>query len=184
MKTGTIIFLIILLIGTDQAVKIIIYTFFMNNHGEIIPSLLEFNPVFNDKHSYVNVLLYKHFHINLGLGFHLILFTAIQIIFLGIYDFFKKTLNNHTKILDVALAFQIAGVACSLIGNLIWEKGTLDYIYLKPLFIFDLKDLYVHCFTILFFIYLHKNRVQLKTVKTKQIIIHLGNRLTNKNNKR
>ncbi len=43
-------------------------------------------------------------------------------------------LKNKLKTDNVCLSY-IAELSCSLIGNLIWEKGILDYIYLKPLYI-------------------------------------------------
>jgi hypothetical protein len=54
----------------------------------------------------------------------------------------------------------MAAVLCALIGNIIWRKGTLDYIYLKPLFVFDLKDVYSDFGIIIFLIYAFKNREQ------------------------
>ncbi|MDR1169287.1 MAG: hypothetical protein LBK97_00440 [Prevotellaceae bacterium] len=54
---------------------------------------------------------------------------------------------------------------CALSGNLLWEKGVLDYVYLKPLFVFDLKDIYVDVFICLFLVYALNNRKQLKNIK-------------------
>ncbi len=174
MKVRTIISWVFVLIIIDQAIKIIINTFFLETRFEIIPSLLEFKPVFNGHHSYVNSLLYNKYHINIGLWPHIILFLFLEIIVLIFYSCFKN-ISNKTKLLDIALIFQLAGWVCALIGNLIWEKGTLDYIYLKPLFVFDLKDVYMNCFVVLFLIYTNKNRVQISTLKIRDIIIHTKN---------
>ena len=147
-----------------ERLKIIINSFFLDVRFDIIPSLFEFKPTFNDKHSYVNSLLYKNFNIDIGLWFHIILFLFEEIILLTLYGYFRNNISENKKLLDVAIIFQITGYICALIGILIWKKGTLDFIYLKPLFIFDLKDLYVNCFVILFLVYAYKNRVQIRSV--------------------
>lgn len=183
MKKQQILFWIILLIIIDQSVKIVINSFFLDSHFEIIPVLIEFKPIFNDKHSYVNALIDKHFGVNLGLWFHIILFLFIQIIFLILYSFWRNNTSSHKKLLDTAFAFQVAGLVCALIGNVIWEKGILDFIYLKPLFIFDLKDLYINCFVILFLIFVFKNKTQFRTLKTKDLTEYAKDKLTRKNTK-
>jgi len=168
MKIKQIIFWIFLLIVIDQTIKIIINYFYLESQFKIIPSLLEFKPTFNDKHSYVNYLLNKNFNINFGLWFHITLFLFLQIIMLAFYSYFRSNISKNKKFLDVALIFQISGYICALIGNLIWEKGTLDYVYLKPLFVFDLKDLYINCFVILFLVYLNKNKIEIKNLYFKK----------------
>jgi len=177
MKTRTIILWIFLLIIADQVIKIIINTFFINCQFEIIPSLFEFKPCFNDKHSWVNHLTYKNFNINTGLWFHIVLFLFIEIIMLVLYDYFRSHISKNRKLLDTAFMFQISCWACALIGNLIWDKGTLDYIYLKPLFIFDLKDLYNNCFVVFIIIYIYKNISQVRKVKIREIVEHIKHRL-------
>lgn len=75
----------------------------------------------------------------------------------------------------------MAAVLCALIGNIIWQKGTLDYIYLKPLFVFDLKDVYVDFGIIIFLIYTFKNRKQFeqltKGMKVRDVYVDTKNRL-------
>jgi len=176
MKTRTIILWILLLIITDQAVKIIINIYFINCQFEIIPSLFEFKPYFNDKHSWFNHFTHKNFNINTGLWFHIILFLFVEIIMLALYDYFRNHISKNRKLLDTAFIFQISCWGGAIIGNLVWEKGTLDYIYLKPLFIFDLKDLYHNCFVVLIIIYIHKNISQVKKVKIKEIVEHIKHR--------
>ena len=169
MKTQKIILWIFLLIIIDQAIKIIINTCFLETTFNIIPAVLEFKPTFNTHHSWVNSLLYNKFQINIGLWPHIILFLIAEIIMLTIYVLLRKTIHNNTKSLDITFIFQFAGVICAFIGNLIWDKGTLDYIYLKPLFVFDLKDVYINCFVVLLLVYMYKNRSQVRTVKTRDI---------------
>jgi hypothetical protein len=175
MKTQTIISWIIILIIIDQAVKIIINAFFFECNFEIIPSLLEFRPVFNQLHSYVNFLLHDNFNINMGLFFHLIILLLSMAIITGMYDFFKSITNS--KLLDWGFILYVAGWSCALIGNLIWAKGTLDYIYLKPLFVFDLKDLYVDGFIFLLIFTLIKNKSEIKDIKMNDFISHIKKQL-------
>lgn len=163
MKTQTIILWIVILIILDQVIKIIINAFYFDSNFEIIPSILEFKPVFNQKHSYLNVLLNDKFNINFGLFPHLIIFLLAIVIITFIYDFYKNILNS--KLLDFAFILYVAGWSCALIGNIIWTKGTLDYIYLKPLFIFDLKDVYINSFTFMLILTLVKNRTKIKGIK-------------------
>jgi len=75
----------------------------------------------------------------------------------------------------------MAAVLCAFIGHVIWQKGTLDYIYLKPLFVFDLKDLYSKLGYIAFIVYVFKNRKQfeilMKGMKLRNVYIDTKNRL-------
>ena len=174
MKAQTITEWIFLLVIIDQAIKIIIHAFFLETRFEIIPSLLEFKPTFNSHYSYFNSLLYNKYHIDIGLYYHIILYIFAETAVIAIYVTFKS-ISKNTKFLDIAFIFQLAGIICVLIGSLIWEKGTLDYIYLKPLFVFDLKDIYLNCFAVFFLISAHKNKTQMKTVRMKDIPAYVKN---------
>ncbi len=169
MKKQHILFWIVFLIAVDQAVKIVVNAYFLDTHFEIIPGLLEFKPFFNSKHSYLNSLLYKYFNINLGLWFHILLFLFAQGIFLVLYGFLKSNSTVNKKLLDAGMVFQLSGFACAFIGNIIWKNGILDFIYLKPLFIFDFKDVYLNCFAILFIIFVYTNNKHMKHLKMKDI---------------
>jgi hypothetical protein len=170
MKVQTIIIWIFILIIADQAIKIIINSFFLESQFDIIPSLFEFRPSFNDKHTYVNSLIHRKFNVYIGLWPHIIMFLLIEVVFFILYSYLRNNILQRKKLLDISFIFQMAGIICALIGNLIWKNGTLDYIYLKPLFIFDLKDLYLNCFAIMFLIYFHKNKTQIKRIKMKDVV--------------
>lgn len=179
MKKQHILFWIFFLIAIDQAVKIVINTYFLDAHFEIIPGLLEFKPVFNSKHSYLNSLLYKHFNINLGFWFHILLFLFAQGIFLVLYGFLKNNSTFNKKLLDAGMVFQLylSGFVCAVIGNIIWKNGILDFIYLKPLFIFEFKDVYLNCFAVLFLIFVYKNKKQMEHLKMRDITQYSKNKL-------
>lgn len=171
-----IVIWILLLTLIDQLIKIIIYNYFMEYQFEIIPSLLEFKPVFNANYSHLNDVLSKKFNLNIGFSPHIILYFILQIIVIHIYISFRIKLNNtFVRILDIAIVFQISSLICALIGNIFWAKGVLDYLYLKPLVIFDLKDIYASTFVLLFLIYTIRNREQMKNINldAKDVIGYL-----------
>ena len=147
LKTKTLS--ILMLIFVDQIIKIVIYHCFFYIKFNIIPSLLYFYPKFNTKYSYLDGL----FNLNIGLFIHVIFTLVLLIIILFIFNYWRK--KYRTKLLDFSFIFFIAGYICVLIGYF-WKKGELDYIYLKPLFIFDLKDLYISCFVVLMLLHVIK----------------------------
>ena len=181
MRTWNIIAWILILISIDQTIKILINIYFGNTHFEIIPSLIEFKPTFNERHSWVNNLLDDNFGINVGLIPHVILFILIGIFIPMLFSYFRNNIPANKKLIDIAIIFMMAAVLCALIGNIIWKKGTLDYIYLKPLFVFDLKDSYSDIGIITFIIYVIKNRRQFekltKGMKMRDVYIDTKNRL-------
>lgn len=167
---------ILLLIIIDQLIKIIVYFYFMEYRFDIIPSLLEFRPAFNSNYSHLNDVVYKRFNINIGILPHLILYAILQLIVINIYISFRLKLNNtFVKLLNIAVVLQISSLICALIGNLFWTNGVLDYLYLKPLVIFDLKDIYASTFVLLFLIYTIKNKEQMKNInlEPKDVIKYL-----------
>ncbi len=177
MKTRTVILWIFVLVATDQAIKIIINTHFVDEHFVLIPSLVEFKPTFNDKHSFANVLLNRYLNINVGLLPHLVLFLFIGTAISSYFFYLRNNINKGARIIDTSIIFLFAGIICALIGNLIWEKGTLDYVYLKPLFVFDLKDVYGDIGAILLLLYATMNYKQLRPVKSKDVFLYVKKRL-------
>ncbi len=174
MKIQTITLWVFILVLLDQFIKIIVYSFFFETQFAIIPSLLEFAPIFNDKHSYFNVLLFQNFNINIGLYVHIIIFLIIEIVMFALYLYCRDGNFRSKRLLDFAFIFQLAAVICTFIGNLIWKKGTLDYIYLKPFFVFDLKDLYINCFFMFSFLaFTIRNDTAIRKIKIKDVWLNL-----------
>ena len=182
MKTKKIIIIwILVLVLIDQSIKLLINAHFREIHFEIIPSLLEFKPTFNIKHSWINTLLNKNLGVNIGLLPHILLYLLIGILLPLYLSYFKRKIRFDKKLISLAIVFLVATIICALIGNIIWRNGTLDYIYLKPLFIFDLKDMYADFGIVVFLIYAFKNRVELekslKGVRIKDVCLDTKNRL-------
>jgi len=176
MKTRTILIMIFILVIIDQIIKIIVNEYFLDLNLEIVTSLLEFRPKYNDKHSYVNVLLSNNTKVYLGVWFHIAFFLIYQVLILIIYDFVRSKIKGRTKSIDLSITLQVSAMICALIGNLIWENGTLDYLYLKPLFIFDLKDFYNSCFIVLFLLTLFLNWGIFKNLELRDIVFHVRNK--------
>lgn len=171
MRIRTIIFLVIILVATEQIIKLIISLNYQDISLEIIPSLIDFKPTLNNKTFYWLGLM------DIDVGRWLRLATAIIILsaLCLFYLYLKRTLQNK-KWLDISFVFGIAGVLCSLSDN-IFFRGSWDYVYLKPLFIFDLKDIYMDCFSIFFLICCYRNRTEISNIKMKNIISFLKNEL-------
>ena len=171
MRIRVIIFLVIILVATEQIIKLIISLNYQDISLEIIPSLMDFKPTLNNKTFYWLGLM------DIDVGRWLRLATAIIILsaLCIFYLYLKRTLQNK-KWLDISFVFGIAGVLCSLSDN-IFFGGSWDYVYLKPLFIFDLKDIYMDCFSIFFLICCYRNRTEISNIKMKNIISFLKNEL-------
>jgi len=158
MKTKKVFFLIIILVAIDQLIKLIINKFYLDSEFEIIPSLLYFKPTFNHKYFYINSL----FNLVDGFWVHIIGCIAVILIML-IIDSYLKRKKYGSFILRIGIMITIAGAISALICTIFWN-GTLDYIYLKPLFVFDLKDLYLNSIVpclIINIIIQHKNQKRL-----------------------
>ncbi|WP_052332424.1 MULTISPECIES: signal peptidase II [Bacteroides] len=148
MKRRNIIFWIILLIITDQVVKLIVYHSFMDSNYTFTPDLLEFKPIFNPTYSYWTGKLGA----NMGVVAHLTMFSLIWAILIILYKFYHKV-DPQNRLLDIALIFQTAGFASAYISILFWKNGVLDFISFKPLnVVCDLKDLYINIFVALWII--------------------------------
>jgi hypothetical protein len=153
MSIKKVILWIAMLVFIDQIIKIIINKYFFDYRFEIIPSLFEFRPVFNGKGPY-------YFHL-LNLNINLIIITVFNAVILGLVSIWYNKVRrakNSILLLDFAFIFFVAVFVCSIISFTVWEKGCLDYIYLKPLFVFDLKDLYGNCCTCLSLVFAYKYR--------------------------
>jgi len=172
MKTKYVLLWAIVLFAIDQTIKIVIDRYFLDVRFDIISPLFYFKPTFNHQYSWINGLF------GLGMGFwaHIVIFCVIAVLVAFFYDW-MKSISGNNKMLNIAFVFCFAGMISSLIGTIFWN-GCLDYIYLKPLFVFDLKDLFIDTFIILLLLYLHKNNKHLSSIKNKDLICHFKNRFS------
>lgn len=152
MKTKNVIWWTLALATLDVLIKVIIDTYYLDTRFTIIPGLIEFKPTFNDVAPYfIQLLGYRIGHLP-----HLIIVCVVA---LAAYFIYKRALKKatHPKYLNIAFVLIFAAILSSLVAQLIY-KGILDYIYLKPLFVFDLKDVYVNCGAIIFLLYIYNTK--------------------------
>ena len=126
-----------LLILIDQFIKIYINNNLMNVEFYIFKDVLGFKPILNTSYSWINSLM----DFGIGLLSHITFNILALLISLIIYDFIRQK-QNDSKIVKLTFVFWFAGSICSTIDRIFW-RGSLDYIYLKNLFTFDLKDVYI-----------------------------------------
>lgn len=137
-----IFIILILLIIIDQTTKIMIDRYFLDSEFNIIKGIIVFKPHLNINLSWIN----STFKLGLGLIIHIIIIAIEFPIIIVAYDFLKyKTCN--LLLIDFMFINLIAGAICSLIDKVFWS-GSLDFIWLKGFFIFDIKDVYISIFEV------------------------------------
>lgn len=159
---------IISLIIVDQLIKIIIAGRYMNLSKDIIKGLVAFHPIINSHYSWLNSL----FRMGIGLTTH-ILFNILVILFTGLLYLYIKRKYPKDTFTFWLFTFLFAGLLCSLIDKLFWG-GSLDYIWLKGLFIFDLKDVYLIVFEVLLIWAFLFNYKGFRDVKCSRLLADLG----------
>lgn len=139
---GTLL-LVFILICIDQLIKIIILNYFMYEKYYFIGKFIGFEPILNDKYSYINSLG------NWGIGLTAHIIVAMTVLFIStlIYIFIKETYKLN-PLQELIFVFLFSGSFCSLIDKLFWG-GSLDYILIEGFFTFDLKDVYISIFEML-----------------------------------
>lgn len=143
----TCIGLFVLLIVIDQGVKLYIsHQYTLSTIIDIAPPFFYFRPFLNTDLSWFGSM----FSLDWGIAVYMFLFLIIFIfVVCAQYYVYKENINR--KLIQIMFIFVYAGGACSIIDKLFWG-GSLDFIWLKGFFIFDLKDLYVDVFILLLFI--------------------------------
>ena len=136
------ILLILLLTVIEQSIKIYISNNLMQESINIFGQMVKFQPKLNTAYSWLNSLG------DFGIGIIPHIMVNIIILFFSfiILDFILAKKKKY-KITNWLFIFLIAGTICSLIDRMFWG-GSLDYIYLKGYFTFDLKDVYISMFQI------------------------------------
>lgn len=136
---------IIALVVIDQAIKIVIYKCFFALRLNIIGDLVIFYPKQNTKMSwgghFIEILSDKGVTVAINL--------LILLIFMTAYNYYRTKKPAGSLGVKLIYVFGLAAVVCSLIDKVCWN-GSLDYIALKGLFIFDLKDCYITVAEVLF----------------------------------
>jgi len=127
-----------LLIIVEQVIKIIIYRCYFCLETPLLPPWVYFRPLFNRDYSWINSL----FQLGLCRLCHIIV-VAIAIVSILLLYFYLKKRQITSGLLDFTFSVLFAGAICSLLDKVFWD-GSLDYIWLKGFFTFDLKDVYIN----------------------------------------
>ncbi len=163
MEKKMFIRMVIFLIMIDQVIKLIINQFFYMTNFNIIGEFVQFKPYLNNKYSWINSLF--------NLGISRILHTLIVVLMIALISVlfkFIKTTYTKSKLIDYLFLFVLSGAVCSLVDKIFWG-GSLDYIMLKGLFIFDLKDVYISVFETLLVVVILYNFKSINKMSEKQL---------------
>lgn len=152
-----------LLVIADQAIKLSILKYMMDREFDLAGNILGFKPHLNDQYSWINSLA----DLGISLVVHILLVSGILLITLIIYDFIRTKYSMSTYVYGM-FAVLFSGILCSLIDKAAWG-GSLDYIWLKGFFIFDLKDVYITIFEGMLVLYIFLNK-EFRDLKFKAVV--------------
>ena len=167
MKKLKYLFVIFILIAIDQIVKLIIHFNYLGADINIIGEYVKFYPKLNTDLSWVNSLLGGIF----GFWFHIVINIIALFMIIIVFDYLR-TKKKDTRVIRILFLFAIAGTICSLIDKIFWG-GSLDFIGLKGLFVFDMKDCYLTFFEVGVIIVLMKNFHEFNNFKAKTLVRHV-----------
>lgn len=150
---------ILLLVIIDQTVKIVISKLFMKCEFDIVVKVLKFNPELNTRLSYGG----NFFELLSSPVVTILLNIVALFLFLSGYMFYQAKKSCTGFWVKTIMICGIAGCLCSLIDKLFWG-GSLDFLQIPTLFIFDLKDCYLTVAEVIFVVIgiLHSREISLK----------------------
>lgn len=128
---------IVILIIIDIFIKIIIDNFYFDK-------VFMLNQWFGFK-PYLNTTQLSIFNNELKLNVSLNVLIILNILLIPIIPLTIKWINignKYMKFVNASEILLLSGAFCSLIDKIFWG-GSLDYIYVRKLFICDLKDIYM-----------------------------------------
>lgn len=138
---------IIYLAAVDQLIKIIISTTFMQNEFNMIDQCLRFKPTLNTDLSWAG----NYIEIFSNPIITVLANVLVIFLFLTGYMLYKTKRETTSAPVNIIMICGLAGCFCSLIDKLFWG-GSLDFLQIPGLFIFDLKDCYLTIAEVLFVI--------------------------------
>lgn len=152
----------------DQGIKLLIKEYCTGANLNIIGDLVRFRPVLNVQYSWINSIM------NLGIGLlpHVLLVLLVMVVSWVIYSYLKTKGKDGKLVRYIAVLLFAAGT-CSLLDKIFWG-GSLDYIYFKGLFVFDLKDIYLTVIEISLVIMATLNYKGLRKVTLRSIFRELS----------
>ena len=155
---------VVFLTALEQGLKLIINRYYLYVNTPILRPWLFFSPVFNRDYSWFNSML----QLNIGRWVHVLLVAALLVFISLIYQFLRQRLEMD-RLINATSAFLFAGAICSLIDKVFWN-GSLDYIRVRGMFTFDLKDAYINVFIGLFILMVATNHRGVRQVKEDEVL--------------
>ncbi|WP_066714689.1 signal peptidase II [Clostridium sp. Marseille-P299] len=139
------IFPISILIMIDQVVKIFIKKYLFDIQVVFIEGIIGFYPKINRKQSWAGnyISIFEN-----PIVVNILIIFCIFIIMTG-YQFYRSKCKKESLPARLIFIFAMAGCLCSIIDKIFWG-GSLDFLVIPGLFIFDLKDCYLTVAEILF----------------------------------
>lgn len=126
-------------LAMDQGIKAYLFsTQWESLSLALIEPVFYIEPTHNTRGSYLWVLLKIDSVPHL---LNIILFSLVGVVFVEIWRFYVRRKRNSFWINGFIHLF-LAGLLANLIDNAFWG-GSLDYVTIKPLYTFDLKDLFI-----------------------------------------
>lgn len=126
------------LVGLDHGIKLVIFLIGVDKiNYQIVPNLIYLQPKYNLYGSYLGSLFSIKFS-NLS---YIVLYIIVGFLLVEGYNFYV-TRNNETFWSSSFYLMVLAGIVASGFDKVFWGK-TLDTLYIKPLFVCDLKDFYI-----------------------------------------
>jgi len=156
--------IVAVLVILEQGLKIIINHNYLGVNAPMLRPWLFFSPTFNRDYSWLNSL----FQLNIGRSVHIALVMGLIALAYLFYRFVTTRLDTD-RLINASFAFLFAGALCSLVDKIMWN-GSLDYIYLRGFFTFDLKDVYINIFIGLFILMMVINHRGIRQVKEDEVL--------------
>lgn len=139
VKSGINWIFLLVALAMDQAIKAYLFSMEWESLSlSLIEPVFYIEPTHNTRGSYLWVLLKID---NIPHILNIILFSIVGVIFIEIWRFYVRRKRNSFWI-NAFIHLFLAGLLANLIDNAFWG-GSLDYITIKPLYTFDLKDLFI-----------------------------------------
>jgi signal peptidase II len=146
-----------LLVAVEQGIKLVINRYCLEANLPLLEPWFYFSPMFNRDYSWINSL----FQLGIGKGVHI----GLVLFVLGIvFCLYRYIVKNHarTALINITFSLLCAGGVCSLLDKVLWD-GSLDYIYFRGFFTFDLKDVFINAALGLFLLMLAIDHQGLRT---------------------
>lgn len=168
LKNIITVIIVLALILLDQIVKLYIKHNLMGTDIDILGDFIGFKPKINTDYSWINSMG----QLGIGLIAHIITNVVLLLISIILYDFIYTKYTMY-RLARLNFCFVFAGAFCSLIDKIAWG-GSLDFIWLKGFFIFDVKDIYLTCFEVITISMLIFNYKGLRKLNEKVLFKDLG----------